>query len=58
MEHLILNLSHYVLLPWIAIKLSEYAIDIKLDKDALAIEQNNYFTKIVNVYIIYDLDTY
>ena len=58
MEHLILNLSHYVLLPWIAIKLSEYAIDIKLDKDALAIEQNNYFTKIVNVYIVYHLDTY
>ena len=28
---------------------------IKFDKDLLAVEQNNYLTKIVNVYIVYDL---
>ena len=28
---------------------------MKLDKDLLAVEQNNYLTKIVNVYIVYDL---
>ena len=39
-----------------SIKLSEYRIGIKFDKDPLAVEQNNYFSKIVNVYILYDLD--
>ena len=29
---------------------------IKFDKDPLAVEQNNYLTKIVNVYIVCDLD--
>ena len=29
---------------------------IKFDKDPLAVEQNYYLTKIVNVYIIFDLD--
>ena len=28
---------------------------IKFDKDSLAAEQNNYFTKIVNVYVVYDI---
>ena len=28
---------------------------IKFDKDPLAVEQNNYLTKIVNVYIVYEL---
>ena len=28
---------------------------LKFDKDLLAVEQNNYLTKIVNVYIVYDL---
>ena len=28
---------------------------IKFDKDPLAVEQNNYLTKIVNIYIVYDL---
>ena len=32
------------------IKLPEYRIGIKFDKDSLALEQNNYLTKIVNVY--------
>ena len=30
---------------------------IKFDKDPLAVDQNNYVSKIVNFYIIYDLDT-
>ena len=42
-EYLILNLSHDILLSW---------------KEPLAMEQNNYFTKIVNVYIVYDLDSW
>ena len=37
------------------IKPSAYTIEIKFDKDPLAVEQNNYLTKIVNVYIVYDL---
>ena len=28
---------------------------IKFDKDHLAVEQNNYMTKIINVYTVYDL---
>ena len=40
-----------------SIKLSEYKIGIKFDKDRLAVEQNNYLAKIVNIYIFYDLDT-
>ena len=31
---------------------------IKFDKDALAVEQNNYLTKIVNAYIVYDLEAW
>ena len=31
---------------------------IKFDKDPLAIEQNNYLTKIVNIYLVYDLDAW
>ena len=38
------------------IKLSEYRIRIKFDKDLLTVGQNNYLTKIVNVCIVYDLD--
>ena len=29
---------------------------IKFGKDPLYVEQNNYLTKIVNVYVVYDLD--
>ena len=39
-----------------SIKLSQYRIGIKPDKDPLAIEQNNCLTKIVNLYIVYDSD--
>ena len=31
---------------------------IKFDKDPLAVEQNNCTTKIVNVYIVYELDAW
>ena len=41
-----------------SIKLSGYRIGIKFDKDALAGEQNNYLSKIVNAYIVYDLDAW
>ena len=37
---------------------SEYIIGIKFDKDPLAIEQNSYFNKIVNVFFVYDLDAW
>ena len=30
----------------------------KFDKDPLTVEQNNYRSKIVNVYIVYDLDAW
>ena len=30
----------------------------KFGKDHLAVEQNNYLTKIVNIYIAYDLDAW
>ena len=40
------------------VKLSGYRIGIKFDKDALAVEQNHYLTKIVNVYIVYELYTW
>ena len=39
-----------------SIKLSEHRMGIKFDKDPLAVEQNNYLTKIVNVDFVYDLD--
>ena len=39
------------------IKRSGHKVRIKFDKDALAVQQNNYATNIVNAYILYDLDT-
>ena len=41
-----------------SIKLSGCRMGIKFDKDPLAAEQNNYLSKILNVYIIYDLDAW
>ena len=38
------------------INLSSYTVEINFDKDPLAVEQNNYATKIVNGNIVYDLD--
>ena len=40
------------------IKLSGYKMVIKFGKDPLAVEQNKYFTKIVNIYIVSDLDAW
>ena len=40
------------------IKLSEYRIGIKFDKEPLAVEQNNCLSKIVNVHLVYDLDAW
>ena len=39
-----------------SIKLFTYRIVIWFDKDPLAVEKNNYLTKILNIYIVYDLD--
>ena len=39
-----------------SIKLSGCRMRIKFDKNPLAVEQNNYATKIANFYIVYDLD--
>ena len=41
-----------------SIRLSGYRILIKFGKHPLSVEQNNYLTKIVNVYIVYDLDAW
>ena len=41
-----------------SIKISEYRFGIKFDKDTLAVEQNNYLSKTVNVYIAYNLDAW
>ena len=38
-----------------SIKLTGYKIGIKLNKDPLTAEQDNYFTNIVNFYVVYDL---
>ena len=35
-----------------------YKMGIKFDKYPLAVEQNNYLNKIVNVYFVYDLDAW
>ena len=39
-----------------SINISECRIAIKFCKDPLAAEKNNYLRKIINVYIVYDLD--
>ena len=41
-----------------SIKPSEYRIGINFDKYLLAVEQNNYLSKIVNIYIINDLNAW
>ena len=33
-------------------------MDIKFDKDPLPVDQNNFLIKIVNVWIVYDLDAW
>ena len=39
-------------------KLSGSRIGIKFDKDPLAVEQNNYLTKILSIYIVFDLNAW
>ena len=39
-----------------SIKLSIYKVGIKFNKSPLALEHNNYATKIVNAYNVYELD--
>ena len=39
-------------------KLSGYKMETKFDKDPLAVGQNNYLTKILNIYIAFDLDAW
>ena len=41
-----------------SIKLSGYKTGIKYDKNHLGVVQKNTLTKIVNVYIVYDLDAW
>ena len=53
-EYTILNVSDFILLY--SINPFGYRMGIKLDKDPLAVLQNNYASKFVNVYIVYDLD--
>ena len=50
---LILNLIHYTAFLH-SIKLSEYRIETKVNKNYLAVEQNNSLNRIV--YIVYDID--
>ena len=38
--------------------LSEYRIEIKFEKDPLAVEENNYTSKVANGYIVCDLDAW
>ena len=41
-----------------SIKLSGYRIGTQFDNSVLAVKQNKYVTRIVNAYIVYDLDTW
>ena len=41
-----------------SVKLSGYRTGIKFDKNSLALEENNYPTKIVNAHIVCDLDAW
>ena len=41
-----------------SIKLSEYRMEIRFEKVPLAVKQNNYKSKIEDVYILYDLDAW
>ena len=41
-----------------SINLSGHRMRIKIDRDPMALEQNNSLSKIANVYIVYDLDAW
>ena len=53
-EYIALNLSHYILFPC-NVKLCGRRIGTKFDKNNFAVTQSNYLTKVVNVYILYEL---
>ena len=57
-EYILLNINHCMLLSWIALNFLNKKVKLKFNKDPLAVEQNNYATKIVNAYIVYDLDNW
>ena len=41
-----------------SIKISGYRIGTQFDNSVLAVKQNKYVTRIVNAYIVYNLDTW
>ena len=41
-----------------SINLSGHRMRIKIDRDPMALEQNNSLSKVANVYIVYDLDAW
>ena len=41
-----------------SMKLFGYRMGIKFDKSPIAVEQNNYLSKVVNVHIVYCLDAW
>ena len=57
-NHYILLVKHYILLIIFlhGVTISGYSMGIKFGRDPFSVEQNNYATKIVNVYIFFDLD--
>ena len=57
-NYIILKLSHYILFSWVAQNFPKNRLGIKFDKGSLALEQNNDLSKIVNAYIVYDIDTW
>ena len=56
-ECILLNLHHYTLLSCIT-NLFAYIIGTQSDKSASVVEENNYTTKIINAYTVYDLDSW
>ena len=48
----------YILLNLRSIKVAGYKVRKVFDKDPLAVEQNNYETKIVIAYVVCDLGTW
>ena len=59
-NHYILLVKHYILLIIFlhGTTISGYTMGIKFDRDPLAVEQNNYATKVVNVHFFFDLDVF
>ena len=49
---------HNKLISFNRLKLWEYRIGIKFYKDPLAVEQNHYLNKVVNLYVVYNLEAW